>query len=116
MDNTHIFEDAKNWVYEYPDGDTYKHQLYLYHMKLSLQPVCLPSMTRYFPVTFCSVKYMFYFYFLWNIILNLEAKITAKLLFVFVIGYCIYSLYVIKGKCICQNMFVIENGMQSSKL
>lgn len=36
MDNTHIFEDAKNWVYEYPDGDTYKHHLYLYHMRLIL--------------------------------------------------------------------------------
>lgn len=27
MDDTHTFENAKNCVYEYPDGGTYKHHL-----------------------------------------------------------------------------------------
>lgn len=109
MNDTNTFENAKLWVCEYPDRGTYKHHLYLDNMTLSLQAVSLTRMTRKISCDILLFKYMFYCYFLQNIILNLEAIITTKMLYIFVIGYCIYSLYIVRRNCVCYNMFVVAN-------
>lgn len=109
MNDINIFENVKFWVCEYFDRGIYKYYLYFDNMILSLQVVSLIRMIR---KIFCDIlffKYMFYCYFLQNIIFNFEVIIIIKMFYIFVIGYCIYFLYIVRRNCVCYNMFVVVN-------